>query len=485
MQYLGTVFAVIYLKKAVHMKSTLVLPLICVLFLMQSTLFAGDGRQAIYNYIDQYQEIAIVEMERTGIPASIKMAQAILESNAGRSELAMRANNHFGIKCGNDWTGGTHYRKDDDRDSRGRLIESCFRAYADAEESFIAHSEFLAGPSRSQRYGWLFELDPKDYKAWAHGLQKSGYATNRRYGQLLINVVENYNLHELDTQSRPLASAGDRKSEPEKATRTESKREGDFFQRDHRQRERREFEINQLKVVKAQAGETLADIALELKLPIRALLRFNDDIEDGFIAFAEDRNVFLQPKRRNYRGDRRVHRVSEGESMLDISLRYGLRLDRLYNRNRMDEGREPATGETIYLRGRRNRNESIRYRAPERKQERKIEEKKEPAYRDDLPSVVESPIAKSREAVPDTSDEHAGSESLAASSDIPNEKTHQKEHAESLNDMTSHDRVTHEVKAGETLFAISRKYGLSVAEIVEKNGIQDNLISIGQVLIIQ
>ncbi len=463
------------------MKSTLVLPLICVLFLMQSTLFAGDGRQAIYNYIDQYQEIAIVEMERTGIPASIKMAQAILESNAGRSELALRANNHFGIKCGNDWTGGTHYRKDDDRDSRGRLIESCFRAYADAEESFIAHSEFLAGPSRSQRYGWLFELDPKDYKAWAHGLQKSGYATNRRYGQLLINVVENYNLHELDTQSRPLASASDRKSEPENTTRTESKREGDFFQRDHQQRARREFEINQLKVVKAQAGETLADIALELELPIRALLRFNDDIEDGFVAFTEDRNVYLQPKRRNYRGDRRVHRVAEGESMLDISLRYGLRLNRLYTRNRMDEGREPAAGETIYLRGRRNRNENIRYRAPERIQERKIEEKEESHYRDDTASPDEPPIAQNRKTSPDTSSENAGAESLA-SSDINDTEVTSIDQVETVEEVPSSENLTHEVKAGETLFAISRKYGLSVSEIAEKNGLQDNLISIGQVL---
>ncbi|MCB0375607.1 MAG: glucosaminidase domain-containing protein, partial [Sinomicrobium sp.] len=125
-------------------------------------------------YIDEYKDIAIREMERAGIPASIKLAQGILESNAGQSDLARRANNHFGIKCGDNWNGRTLHKKDDDYDATGKLIESCFRVYRNAEASFVAHSEFLRDPKKTYRYGFLFQLDPTDYERWAYGLKKAG-----------------------------------------------------------------------------------------------------------------------------------------------------------------------------------------------------------------------------------------------------------------------------------------------------------------------
>ena len=162
-----------------------------------SSVQAEDSKSR-ESYIKKFKKIAISEMERTGVPASIKLAQGILESNAGQSTLARKANNHFGIKCGSTWTGKTYYRKDDDFDENGNLVESCFRAYRNAKSSFIAHSEFLADPRKRYRYGFLFQLNPRDYKAWARGLKRAGYATSPTYAEKLISIIETYDLDQYD-----------------------------------------------------------------------------------------------------------------------------------------------------------------------------------------------------------------------------------------------------------------------------------------------
>ena len=149
------------------------------------------------NYIGKYKEIAQSEMQRVGIPASIKLAQGILESNSGRSTLAQKANNHFGIKCGNYWEGPTFFREDDDYRG-GKLIKSCFRKFDSAEHSFVAHSDFLTNPGSQYRYGFLFDLDPFDYVSWAEGLKASGYATDPLYAEKLISVIEKYQLYQFD-----------------------------------------------------------------------------------------------------------------------------------------------------------------------------------------------------------------------------------------------------------------------------------------------
>ncbi len=148
-------------------------------------------------YIHHFQAISISEMNRTGIPASITMAQAILESGAGKSDLSHQGNNHFGIKCGPNWSGKTVYREDDDY-KNGRLHKSCFRSYPRAELSYIDHSDFLTDPRKSYRYGFLFDLETNDYKSWAKGLQKAGYATNGLYSKRLISLIEKYSLEQLD-----------------------------------------------------------------------------------------------------------------------------------------------------------------------------------------------------------------------------------------------------------------------------------------------
>ncbi len=155
-----------------------------------------DERIVTQAYIERFAPLAIEEMHRAGIPASIKLAQALVESNAGRSKLALESNNHFGIKCKAYWTGQSYYHKDDDLDNKGNLVESCFRAYNDIESSFIDHSEFLRF---SGKYDRLFTIELTDYKAWANGLKSCGYATDQSYTNKLIQTIETYKLYRFDT----------------------------------------------------------------------------------------------------------------------------------------------------------------------------------------------------------------------------------------------------------------------------------------------
>ena len=147
--------------------------------LFASLRLAGQGNADVLNYIETYKELAMNEMKRTGIPASITIAQGIHESMAGQSELVKKSNNHFGIKCKSSWDGDRVYHDDD---ARGE----CFRGYTRAEDSYIDHSDFL---KNSSRYAFLFSLDPTDYEGWAYGLKKAGYATNIRYSQILIKLI--------------------------------------------------------------------------------------------------------------------------------------------------------------------------------------------------------------------------------------------------------------------------------------------------------
>ncbi len=163
-------------------------------FLLLS-LYSYDYSSNQENYIKQYTELATIEMQRTGVPASIKLAQGILESNSGISEFAQKSNNHFGIKCKSWWKGKTYYHKDDDYDKSGQLLESCFRAYDRVVESYVDHSNFL---KFGAHYQHLFSIPTTDYKSWATGLKLSGYATDPSYDIKLIKLIEKYKLNELD-----------------------------------------------------------------------------------------------------------------------------------------------------------------------------------------------------------------------------------------------------------------------------------------------
>jgi len=240
-------------------------------------------------YIEQYKHLAISEMHRTGVPASIKLAQGLLESGWGESTLAVEANNHFGMKCGSSWTGGTHYVYDDDY-KNGKKIKSCFRVFASAHESYIAHSEFLSNPKK-ERYALLFYFPPTDYKAWAYGLKDAGYATDPKYPNKLISIIEKYELHQYDGDGEIIAYEAD-------ASRRTSTRS------------------------KSSSQSKLGKL-------------FNK----------RDSN------RSRKRTDVEYHIVSEGEQMRDLARQYGIPSALLYSKNRMPLGTEPLVGEKIQLKG--------------------------------------------------------------------------------------------------------------------------------------
>lgn len=248
------------------------------------------------DYVEQYSVMAVEQQEKHGIPASITLAQGLLESAAGRSTLATRGNNHFGIKCHNTWRGDTMIRSDDRPDD-------CFRVYRNARESYEDHSNFLLKP----RYSVLFELDPADYSGWATGLRKCGYATDPNYASRLVSIIERYALYLYDTP-------GGRDSE-ENAAYIQS-----MLASSHPVRRSRG-----LHYVIAAPGDTYAKLAREFKIDKKKLLEYNDMKRDTHIKDWEE--VYLEPKLSEAPAGLTTAVIGEGESMHSLSQRYGMRLD--------------------------------------------------------------------------------------------------------------------------------------------------------------
>jgi hypothetical protein len=266
-----------------------------------------------------------------GVPASIIMAQACLESDNGNSTLAAKANNHFGIKCHTTWDGEIIYHDDD-------KANECFRKYDTPNGSFFDHSDFLRS---RDRYVALFSLSSTDYKGWAHGLKKAGYATNPMYAELLIKIIEENKLYELDTE--PAISTF---AQVEQAQNTI---EVDTYIFDVRRREHRR---NNVKYVLARENETYKDIAMELGMNPKKLEQYND-IRDHLLEYGEV--VYIAKKKRSAVRNLPAHIVESNETMHSISQRYGIRLDKLYEYNGMRKGQEPKTSEEIFLRKNKRR----------------------------------------------------------------------------------------------------------------------------------
>ncbi len=350
-------------------------------------LITAMAQQSVQEaYIQKYKHIAIREMERYGIPASIKLAQGILESNSGRSDLAVKAKNHFGIKISGNWTGQLFPKLDDEYDQYGNPIPSYFRVYSSAEDSYSDHSRFLQKP----RYASLFTMRNPDYKKWAHGLQNAGYATNPVYARKLISIIERHKLYEYDRfpnnnndmlvadnttvppGKKPDFSAeasGEVKetaedkltaeAETTKETFDVSPEEADIsFPPLPKPSDKEEVSSgvlvkNDVKyIVLGQANLTIEQVAESLRYSSDALLDYNDHIFSDDQKLAAGTIIYLQPKRKSFHGKSLWHMVSEGESMLDISNMYALDLDKLLERNLLKPSQEPAPGERIKLRGR-------------------------------------------------------------------------------------------------------------------------------------
>jgi len=293
-------------------------------------------------YIETYKDIAISKMNEYRIPASITLAQGLLESGSGNSELARNANNHFGIKCHKEWSGMTYTMDDDEKNE-------CFRKYASAEESYSDHSYFLTSRAR---YASLFELDLKDYKGWAYGLKSAGYATNPKYAEMLIRIIEENQLFLYDTGFTGTIA---RKTEPEKKQPQETiaisrqEKSGAYKFLEVAEGNRKLYINNNVKLTYARPGDTPQTIARDLGIHAFQILQYNElgrneQLQPGQV-------VYVEPKKK--KASARNHTFKAGETMREISQLYGVKLKSLYRMNNLPEGHEPEPGTTVELQKRR------------------------------------------------------------------------------------------------------------------------------------
>ena len=274
-------------------------------------------------YIDQYKDIAIEQMMRWKVPASITLAQGIFESSAGQSELTRRGNNHFGIKC-HGWKGARVYHDDDARNE-------CFRAYDTAFDSFEDHSRFLAS---NTRYQDLFRLKITDYKGWARGLRKAGYATNPQYADRLINIIQLYKLYEYD-KARSYDKFMSQRA------------------RDHRVNGQTLHPIemfNKNYCLRARRGDTFRSIGQEIGISYKKIAKYNE--RDAKDPLTEGEIIWLKKKQKRAPKDYedRLHYVRRGDSMYSIAQKYGIRLKYLYKMNHLKPDYELRIGDALRLR---------------------------------------------------------------------------------------------------------------------------------------
>ena len=317
----------------------------------------------IEEYINTYKEIAMKEMIRTGVPASITLAQGIVETENGNSKLVKKSNNHFGIKCKETWTGPSVSHDDD-------APGECFRKYGSAEESYIDHSNFLV---TRKHYASLFTLDPLDYKAWAYGLKKAGYATNPRYPEMLIKYIETYNLHQYSliamgkkqevesnvviTETKPPVEVGANttvavKEEKEQPKADVPKPVLEIKTNTVAVEEKKavnyptgEFKINETRVVYVTKGTPFLSIAQQYNVQLKWLFDFNDLKE--MEAVPNDQLIYLQRKRRT--GANEFHVMAAGETLYDVAQTEGIRLEALLQLNMLTMNQQPAAGARLNL----------------------------------------------------------------------------------------------------------------------------------------
>ena len=344
------------------MKLKPILTITFAFILIQSA--CADMKQDIADYIAKYKDVALEEMVRCKIPASITLAQGLHESGYGKSKLTTEANNHFGIKCKDEWDGKKFFQNDD-------APNECFRVYEHAEDSYADHSDFLVTRSR---YAALFELPITDYKGWATGLKASGYATNPRYAEILIKTIEDNDLSEFDKQGlamieqkEKLLAQGSTDNQQTTTAQIEkplaqpeqthmAKREAIIakpakatFTTATSSSNQTEYTVNGIRTIKAQGSVDPLTIAFNYQIPYAQVLAFNDMNEADL--FKDGQNIFLQNKKARAAEEKYVAQL--GESMQDISQKFGVKLRDLYQKNLMARNDQPVSGETIYLQEKR------------------------------------------------------------------------------------------------------------------------------------
>lgn len=347
------------------------------LCLTASAAASSDGQKSPQEkYIEQFASLAVEEMYRSGVPASITLAQGLLESRYGLSDLAAKGNNHFGIKCHNNWQGGRMYHDDDKKGE-------CFRKYDSPEQSYRDHSDFLR---YRDRYKFLFDFKVTDYKAWAHGLKKAGYATDPAYPSKLIKLIEDYRLHEYDSKPLTFAEADNKsdKKPDKKSEKKSEKKPENKSKKKPKDKEKSTEEViatipepplqieapkrltedqshvfrfnvsrdvyirNGVPYILSVEGDTYESLASSNNLFVREILKFNDLSKTERLL--PGTVVYLQPKNSQGVKGLEKHVVEEGESMREIAQRYGVKLAKLYKLNGMSATDVLREGDIIKLR---------------------------------------------------------------------------------------------------------------------------------------
>ncbi len=275
---------------------------------------AQQQNKTYLDYIEKFKDEAIRQQAKYKIPASITLAQGLLESGAGRGKLAMESNNHFGIKCHGVWNGEKVYHDDDEKGE-------CFRKYDNPFHSYEDHSIFLTSRSR---YAELFSLKITDYKGWANGLKKCGYATDKAYASKLIGIIELYNLNKYDTESLP-------KREKKKAVKTLHT----------------PYTSWELLYIETHQGDTFENIGKEFGIKARKLAKYNDLPKD--IVLNEGTIIYLEEKNKYSKKGYKFHIVKEGESLHYIAQKYGMKLSSIYSLNNISFDYIPKVGDTLKL----------------------------------------------------------------------------------------------------------------------------------------
>lgn len=442
-------------------------------------------KMSTQQYIEEYKYAAMQEMKIYGIPASVTLAQGILESASGNSRLAKDCNNHFGIKCRKNWTGSFCLADDDAPDE-------CFRGYTNAMESYRDHSLFLKGASR---YDFLFNMPATDYRAWAHGLRQAGYATNPAYGDIIVGVVERYRLSMYDS----MLVLGEDYSSPDTAAG-------------------RLIQMHGLPAIIVSKSRNPEDIARLYDMGVWQIYKYNDlkrgeELKPGEI-------LYLKPKKR--KGDEKYHMVKEGETLRDISQQHSVKLKYLEKFNHVMASQSLKPGEVIYLRDKRQK-DSLQKTVIDRMPVPTIE--KDTAWKnneflrkDDKDKVISG---TQQEGLPTGKTSYTGKTtyldiypanrvsyhtvlagetvySISRLYNISVDSVINWNHLANANIRVGQelrvnrvrtiiqqkDIQTHTVSAGETLYQISRRYGISVSELQDKNNLKASEIKAGQVLMI-
>lgn len=294
-------------------------------------------RMTAPEYIAKFKGEAIEDMKKTGVPASITLAQGILESDAGNSNLAREANNHFGIKCHKEWTGDTYIMDDDAKDE-------CFRKYPSVLDSYDDHGLFLR---TRPRYASLFDLDITDYKGWAHGLKKAGYATNPKYAELLIKIIEENDLHQYDKggNKMPIANSDGTVSQNKPSTKAVDEPKNKTVEK-HEAKSKKGTTSSGVPFIRASKGDTWYSLAVDNDMRLWQVLKYNDAEKNDLLK--EGEIVYLKPKRG--KPEPEFHSVSSGEKLRDIAQEHCVKMDHLIKLNGLENNIKVEPGQQIRLR---------------------------------------------------------------------------------------------------------------------------------------